>query len=92
MDMYIVYLHIAHVFTNEKLREDAYLIPLCPRCHWYFDHPRTNPPESVQDWAFIGEVARHFIEKESRAIERQRVTEQAALADTMCQPKKPTGE
>ncbi len=74
-DIYIVYLHIAHVFRNEKMCEDAYLITLCPTCHWYFDHPRTKPPESLTDWAFIGEVARHFIEKDSQTTEQEEVND-----------------
>jgi len=90
-EIYIVYLHIAHVFRHEKMLEDAYIIPLCPKCHWYFDHPRVNPPESLEDWSFIGEVARYFIEEESQEIERQRVIEQAQLADVVCQYISTTG-
>lgn len=63
------FLHIAHVFKGEEMREDAYLIPLCPTCHWFFDHPRSIPPNSIDDWMFIGSVARYFIEKESREME-----------------------
>ena len=65
-EVYVIFLHIAHVFRNEKMKEDAYIIPLCPRCHWYFDHPRKDTPEGLADWAFIGKVARFFIEKESQ--------------------------
>ena len=91
-EIYLVYLHIAHVFRNEQMRKDSYIIPLCPRCHWYFDHPRTTPPESLLDWAFIGEVARYFLEKESREIERSRGAEQAELAQTASTYTELTGE
>jgi hypothetical protein len=71
-DIYIVYLHVAHVFRHEKMEPDCYIIPLCPTCHWFFDHPRGDNPQGCADWYFIGTVARHFIEKESREMEAER--------------------
>lgn len=66
----ICHLHIAHVFKGEEMRIDAYLIPLCPTCHWFYDHPRKDPPKSIGDWSFIGKVAAYFIEKDSREKEQ----------------------
>jgi len=60
-EVYIVYLHVCHVFAGEKYLEDAELIPLCPTHHFYFDHPRGDTPEGRADWAFIGEVHREIL-------------------------------
>lgn len=70
-ELYILYLHIAHVFKGEKQTPNASLIVLCPKCHFHYDHPRGSTPEGVADWEFIGEVARRFIEQESRMTGRK---------------------
>jgi hypothetical protein len=72
-EIYILYLHAAHVFKNEKVDPNALLIPLCPRCHYYYDHPRGDTPEGIADWSFIGLVAKMFIEKEARIDANNRI-------------------
>ncbi len=59
-EIYIIYLHVAHVF-DDKMNPDAPLIALCPKCHWFFDHPRGDTPEGRADWAFIGSVVRQTV-------------------------------
>src|SRR5436853_376302 len=62
---FVIYLHAAHVFADQKDDPDAPLIALCPRCHWHYDHP-----QSPEDWFFIGHVARMFLEEHSHLLER----------------------
>src|SRR5260370_36074772 len=50
-EVYILFLHAAHVFADDKTNPNAPLIALCPKCHWSYDHPKTP-----DDWAFIGLV------------------------------------
>lgn len=57
-EVYIVYLHAAHVFADDKQNPNAPLIALCPTCHWHYDHPQTE-----DDWAFVGTVYQWFIEQ-----------------------------
>ena len=71
----LVYLHAAHVFKEDKHNPDAFLICLCPRCHYFFDHPRNNDKqdEGVADWAFIGLVVKRVIEQQSQITQQQEV-------------------
>ena len=75
-EFYIVYLTAAHVFAEDKHNPDAFLICLCPRCHYFFDHPRNNdkPDEGCADWAFIGLVVRRIIEDGSRTTGQEEVS------------------
>lgn len=69
-ELYIIYLHIAHVFRHEKTLENAYLVSLCPKCHARFDRPPNNDSlEAIKAWKLIGRVAAYFIEKESKEME-----------------------
>jgi hypothetical protein len=65
-EIYMLYLHVAHVFPGEKHNPTANLIVLCPECHYYYDHPRKEGKNGVSDWEFIGLVARLCIEQDSR--------------------------
>jgi hypothetical protein len=66
-EIYVIFLHNAHVFPDQKDLEDAPTILLCPRCHWFYDKPRSRQtPEGREDWRFIGYVAQLFIEISAR--------------------------
>lgn len=56
MELYVLYLHAAHVEQNDKLNPEADLVCLCPKHHWSFDHP-----VSIDDWLFIGKVMAKFL-------------------------------
>jgi hypothetical protein len=62
-EIYVLFLHICHVFEEDKQVPDAPLIPLCPKCHWFFDHPRGDTPEGRADWAFIGAVVAQTVDE-----------------------------
>ena len=55
-EIYIIYLHAAHVFREQKGNPDALFVLLCPKCHYFFDHPRGDTPDGLADWAFIGSI------------------------------------
>lgn len=63
LNWFVIHLHAAHVFENERMCEDAPLIALCPTCHWKFDHPKTE-----SDFFFIGLVYQQFIEEGSKHV------------------------
>ena len=73
-EVYIIYLHAAHVFREQKGDPDALLVLLCPKCHSFFDHPRKKTTEEGKaDWAFIGAVERRIAEQ-SQSSEQQEVS------------------
>ncbi len=39
-EIYIVYLAACHLFKEQKMEKDAFLVCLCMRCHYFLDHPR----------------------------------------------------
>ena len=61
-EWYIVYLHAAHIFEDQKQDPAAPLIALCPSCHCKFYHPKTE-----SDFFFIGRVMQQFIEEGARS-------------------------
>lgn len=62
-EVYVIYLHAAHVFPDDTYCDDPFLVALCPRCHHRFDHPR-----SEADWYYASLFFWQAVEKGAMSL------------------------